>query len=92
MSIKLPLASNILPGLMSIEDKIKLDSLSGSGSIPDPLSSSIQRTHQLSASYFSMSSGSFNNASGSTLYLNNLVVQNSNITGTVAKTFSFFMG
>ena len=91
MTIKLPLASNILPGLMSIEDKIKLDSI-GSGSVPDPLSSSIQRANQLSASYFSMSSGTFNQASGTTLYLNNLVVQNSNITGTVAKTFSFFMG
>jgi hypothetical protein len=93
MSSRIPLVSNIVAGLMSQDDKVKLDALpnsitaslpvfsattlyatdlviinsnitssgGGGGPVPDPLSSSIQRAHQFSASYFSMSSGSINN-------------------------------
>lgn len=47
----------------------------------DPLSASTVRSHIQSASYFSMSSGSINTLSASRISVYDLVVQNSNLTG-----------
>ena len=80
MSNKIPLASEIVAGLMSQEDKVKLDALPNS--LTASFSASILKTHQHSASYFSMSSGSINRLSATTVNIFDLVVQNSNLTAT----------
>ena len=81
--MRLPLVSNIIPGLMSQADKVKLDGLfsSTSGLILNQFSASIIKAHQFTSSYLSASSGGINSFSATTLTVQDLVVINTNITG-----------